>query len=244
MEWTDTALVLSLRRHGESGTIAMLLTRDHGRHAGLLRGQRQAAVLQPGTPVQARWRARLADHLGSFTLEAERSPAAGVLDDPLRLGALAAACALAEGSLPERAAVPGVHDGLRALLAALGSEHWDAVYVQWELGLLAALGFGLELDRCAATGANDALAFVSPRTGRAVSLSAGEPYADKLLPLPGFLIGRGAADPPAVLQGLELTGYFIERLLFAQAHQPVPPARTRHVERYRKFATTSGSLPA
>lgn len=244
MDWTDTALVLSLRRHGESGTIAMLLTREHGRHAGLLRGQRQAATLQPGTPVAAQWRARLAEHLGGFTLEAEASPAAAVLDDPLRLGALASACALAEGALPERAPFPGVHDGLRALLAALPGAHWDAAYVQWELGLLAALGFGLELDRCAATGANDALAYVSPKSGRAVSLSAGEPYADKLLPLPGFLIGRGEADPPAVLHGLELTGYFIERLLFAQAHLPVPPARQRHVERYRKFATTSGSLPA
>ncbi|NNG05156.1 MAG: DNA repair protein RecO [Inquilinus sp.] len=244
MEWSDDGIVLSTRSHGESGIIVMLLTRDHGRHAGLARGQKLRAQLQPGTGVRARWRARLAEHLGSYAVEPTTSAAALVIDDPLRLAALASACAVVEAAVPERAVVPGVFEGLEALLAALTGRHWDAAYVQWEIGVLGALGFGLDLKRCAASGVNDDLAYVSPRSGRAVSLSAGEPYRDRLLPLPGFLVGRGAAEPAAVLEGLDLTGHFLERNLFGQNHLPVPPARTRYVERYRRAATTSGIFPA
>lgn len=243
MDWTDEAIVLSTRRFGETGTIAMLLTRSHGRHAGLARGQRRLAALQPGTSVQARWRARQADNLGSYVLEAERSGAAELIDDPLRLAALSSACALVEAGLPERQPYPEVYAGLAALVAALPGDFWDAVYVQWELGVLAALGFGLSLERCAATGANDTLAYVSPRTGRAVSLSAAEPYRDRLLPLPGFLIGRGEAGPAEIAQGLDLTGHFIERALFAQGDKPVPAARARFVERCRRRAHAAG-MPA
>ena len=244
MEWTDEAVVLSTRTHGETGLIAMLLTREHGRHAGLARGQKLRAALQPGTVVQARWRARLVEHLGSYALEPSGSTAALLIDDPLRLAALSSACAIVEAALPERETHPPVFDGMLALLDTLTGDHWDAAYVQWEIGLLGALGFGLDLERCAASGRNDDLAYVSPRTGRAVSLSAGEPYRDRLLALPGFLIGRAAADPAAVAQGLALTGHFLERNLFGHSHQPVPPARHRYVERYRKFATTSGNFSA
>lgn len=244
MDWQDDGIVLSTRRHGETGSIIMLMTEGHGRHAGLARGQRLRAQLQPGARVRANWRARLSDHLGSYALEPLDGGPAALIDDPLRLAALSSACALVEAALPERAPYPAVHQGLGALLSALEGDFWDAAYVQWEIGLLGALGFGLDLQRCAATGANDSLAWVSPRSGRAVSLSAGEPYRDRLLPLPGFLVGRGEADPPAILQGLEMTGHFLARNLFAQAHLNVPPARERFVERYRKMATTSGSLPA
>ncbi len=241
MEWTDEAIILSARRHGETGSIVLLLAREHGRHAGLARGHGMRRWLQPGTRVNARWRARLADHLGSFTLESVQQPASRLMDDPLRLGALVSACALVEAALPERESHTGIFEGLWALLEALPRPHWDAAYVQWELGLLRALGFGLELDHCAATGGNDQLAYVSPRSGRAVSLSAGEPYKDRLLPLPGFLIHRGPADPRSVLEGLKLAGYFVERLLFGQAHKPVPPARARYVERYRAHAGPAGA---
>lgn len=242
MEWRDDGIVLSAKPYGETGTITVLMTREHGRHAGLVRGQKVRAQLQPGTFVSAHWRARLAEHLGTFTLETAASAAALLIDDPLRLAALASACALVEQAAPERSAYPNIFAGLTSLLDLLPGDHWDAAYVQWEIGLLRALGFGLDLERCAATGSNDHLAFVSPRTGRAVSRSAAEPYADRLLPLPGFLIGQGRADPPSVADGLALTGYFIERNLFGQSHHPVPPARLRYVERYRRHATSSGSL--
>lgn len=214
------------------------MTRSQGLYAGLLRGQRSRALAQPGTRVHAHWRARLSEHLGTLTLESDRSPVAAVLDDPLRLAAVAAACALVDGAAPERQAVPGVFEGLAALLDVLPGPVWDAAYVRWEVGLLGALGFGLDLDRCAVTGnagtANDRLVWVSPRSGRAVSLSAGEPYRDRLLPLPGFLSGGREADPAAVLDGLRLTGHFLERLLFGQGHRPLPPARQRLVDRYRR----------
>ena len=151
-------------------------------------------------------------------------------------------CALVDLCVPERSPAPALYEGLCALIELLPGEHWDAAYVQWELGLLSALGFGLSLDRCAATGAtgdNDALAYVSPRSGRAVSLSAGEPYRDRLLALPAFLTGGGEADPASVLKGLLLTGHFLERHLLAQTHKPLPGARLRYLESYRTFAHRS-----
>ena len=236
MEWIDRGIVLSCRPFGENGEIVMALTRAHGRHAGLSRGLRRGGRLQPGTTAQFVWRARLPEHLGTYTVEVADTAAAAMLDDPDRLAALASACALVEAALPERAPYPDVFDGLHALLDMLDRPFWDAVYVGWEVQLLAALGFGLDLTRCAATGANDQLAYVSPRTGRAVTLSAAEPYRDRLLPLPGFLVGRGEPTADAVVDGLALSGHFLERLLFAQANQPVPQARARLVERWRRRA--------
>ena len=189
MEWTDEAIVLSARPHGEAAVVATLLTRSHGRHSGLVQGGRsskQRGNLQPGNRVSARWRARLADHLGTFTVEPVHNTSAGMLDDPVRLACLVSACAVTEVALPDREPHEPVFHGLAALLEALETPLWAPAYVRWELGLLQELGFGLDLGTCAATGANDALAFVSPRTGRAVSLSAGEPYRDKLLTAAGL----------------------------------------------------------
>ena len=240
MDWHDQAVILSIRPHGEAGGIASLMTCRHGKHAGLVRGQKRLAALQPGSSVEAIWRARVADHLGTYTLEPTYSPVARVLDDAARLAALASACAVVDAALPDRAPDPEIYHGLVALLEALPDAFWDAVYVLWEIELLQALGFGLDLQQCAVTGTNDALAFVSPKSGRAVSLSAAQGYEDRLLPLPGFLHGKGDADPDAVLAGLQLSGYFLSRRLFAQAHQPVPPARDRFVDRYRKMADSAG----
>ena len=229
IEWSDEAVVLGLRPHGEAGAVVQLLTRQQGRHAGLVRGgqgRRLGGVLQPGNRVRATWRARLAEHLGNFTCELEEAVAARFLDDPARLGALRAALAVCEQALPEREPHPACHDGLLALIAALDGEHWGETYVVWELALLKELGFGLDLSACAG-GGNDELAYVSPRTGRAVSLAAGEPYRDKLMALPGFLVGKGSGGAREVAQGLALTGRFLERHIFHPQDRPLPAARDR-----------------
>lgn len=235
MHWSDEGIVLSARPHGESGAILQLLTREHGRHAGLVRGgqgKRARGLLQPGNLVAAQWSGRLAEHLGSYTCEPVSAYAAQVLDDADRLAALAAAAAVSEGALPEREPHAVCFEGLRVLMEELPGDHWAEVYVHWELGLLAELGFGLDLAKCAAGGANDQLAYVSPKSGRAVSLAAGEPYRDKLLALPGFLAGRGGGGPTEVAQGLALTGFFLERFVFAPHHKPLPAARQRLADRF------------
>ena len=241
MDWRDDGIVLSLRPHGETALITALLTREHGRHLGIVHGQRRRAQLPPGTLVSAQWRGRLADHLGTWTLEVDRTPAAAIMDEPLRLLALVSACAVLDAALAERQPLPAVYDGTLAFLETLPTPHWDAAYVQWEAGLLGALGFGLDVSRCAVTGGNDHLAFISPKTGRAVSLSAAGPYRDRLLPLPGFLIGREPATPAAVAEGLALTGHFLERHLFAQAGRAPPEARIRFVDSYQRGALRSAA---
>jgi DNA repair protein RecO (recombination protein O) len=228
MDWSDSAIVLSARAHGETSAVLQVLSRAQGRHAGLVRGRaRQAAGLQPGTEVEAHWRARLADHLGVFTLEVRRHHAACWLDDPPRLAALTSACALVETSLPERAPHPGVHDGLAELLAGLGETGWPLAYVRWELSLLAELGYGLDLSRCAATGGLDDLCYVSPKSGRAVSAAAGAPWRDRLLALPGFLVGGAEAGPGEIRAGLDLVAYFLKRHGLAGVERGLPPARER-----------------
>lgn len=243
MDWNDQAILLSARPYGESAALAWLLTRDHGRHAGLVHGGQSArnrATLEPGNLLAASWRARLADQLGHWTLEVEQAFAARLLDDPDRLGCLASACALIDCLLAEREPHPALFDATLALFMALDTDIWAEIYVRWEIGLLEEAGFGLDLSRCAVSGldaaeladGNDALSFVSPRSGRAVSLSASEPYREKLLPLPPFLLGRSAGGRAEVVQGLALTGHFLDRFAFAQRHVEAPAARVRFVERY------------
>lgn len=237
MEWTDDAIVLDVRPHGETSAIVSLLSRSQGRHPGLVRGgsgKRMRGILQPGNRVRATWRARLADHLGTYSLEPLHGYAAAVLADALRLAALSAACAVAERSLPEREVHAAIHDGLLVLLDSLATEDWPTVYIKWELGLLKEIGYGLDLSECAATGAKDDLVWVSPRTGRAVSRAAGEAYRDKLLTLPAFLLTPGGVGgEEEIAAGLKLTGYFLERNLFAPHGAGLPAARQRLGERLR-----------
>jgi DNA repair protein RecO (recombination protein O) len=246
IEWCESAIVLGARPHGESSVVATLLTASHGAHAGLVqaaRGRRGGGI-QPGNRVLARWRARLPEHLGNFTIESEANAAAGLMDQPLRLLALQSACSLVAVAAPEREPHPGLYEATSALIDTLPGPAWDAAYVAWELGLLRLLGFGLDLTRCAATGVtagaatgiNDQLTYVSPRTGRAISESAAEPWRARLLRLPGFLIGQGPADPPDIVDGLTLTGHFLERVAFAATHSPLPAARGRFVEAYGRGA--------
>lgn len=239
MDWSDEGIVLSARRHGESAVILSLLTAAHGRHAGLVRGggsRRQRGVLQPGNRVAATWRARLEDHLGSFTVELLHNPSARWLDDPGRLAALSSACAIVDATLPEREPCDTIFNRLAGLLDVFDELSWAMKYVEWEFDLLGELGFGLDLSCCAATGRSDGLAFVSPRSGRAVSLSAGEPYRSKLLPLPDFLVGGDEAAPGDIAAGLALTGYFLDRHLFAPHQRRLPDTRGRLVERIRRVA--------
>ncbi len=237
MDWTDDGIVLSARKHGETSSIVTLLTRDHGRHLGLVRGgagKKAQAVLQPGNRVEARWRARLAEHLGTFSCELTEAFTAALLKDPLKLAGLSAACAITEGALAEREAHPPVFNALLALLRAFEHEDWPSAYVKWELGLLSEIGFALDLSECASTGQNDQLAYVSPKSGRAVSLAAGEPYKNKLLPLPEFLLRPGATGTPKeVAMGLKLTGYFLDRNAFQNANRSLPAARQRLTEQLR-----------
>jgi DNA repair protein RecO (recombination protein O) len=235
VEWTAPAVVLEVRPHGEGGAVVSLLTEQHGRHAGLAKGgasRGQAALWQPGNLVEARWVARLADQLGAVSGELVHAAAALAMEDPLALSILRAATAVAEGALPEREAHPRTFHGLVALIATLAREADQALpeLVRWEAELLADLGYGLDLSRCAISGATEELAFVSPRTGRAVSQAAAGEWRDRLLPLPRFLLGQGPSGPAEWLAGLRLTGHFLARDVFGVHHKPLPAARERLVD--------------
>ena len=248
MEWSDEAIILSARAYGETSLILQLLTRAHGRHAGLVRGARRArgrGVYETGNRVTADWQARLADHLGTLRCELLHGYAADLIDDPARLACLAAAASVAEAALPEREAAPVAFAGLAALLDALsGDRLWREAYVAWELALLAELGFGLDLSRCAATGATADLAYVSPKSAQAVSRDAGAPYRDKLLKLPGFLLSVGpSSSKEEIRDGLALTGFFLLRHIFEPFGRALPAARARFVDRIRQGATISGATP-
>ena len=242
MDWSDEGIVLSARKHGESSAIVTLLARDHGVHAGLVRGgsgKRKRGDLQPGNVVRAHWRARLSEHLGSYTCELQRSHAAMLLDEPDSLAALSAALGVVESALPEREPHAAVFEGLVILLEALGDTgDWRSAYVKWELGLLGELGFGLDLTCCAATGEVENLIYVSPKSGRAVSTAAGEPYRNSLLALPPFLLAAGAVGSIGeIADGLSLTGYFLERHVYGHlSNGRLPAARQRFVDRMRRHA--------
>lgn len=242
MEWQEPAVVLEVRPHGDAAAVVTLLTAAQGRHAGLARGgasRAQTPIWQRGNLVEARWVGRLADQLGSVTGELIHPAAALAMDDPLALALLSAACAVADGAMPDREPHPRSFAGLVALIARLagGAAAVLPDYVRWEAGLLAELGYGLDLTCCAATGGTEDLVWVSPRTGRAASAAAGEPWRDRLLPLPGFLLGQGntqdgragEADPAAslgeCLAGLRLTGHFLAKDAFGRHHKPLPAAR-------------------
>ena len=246
LQWEDEGIVLATRPHGENALIVQLLTREHGRHAGLVhggQGRKQRLVFETGNRVAAQWRARLADHLGTLSAELLHGHAARVIADAERLACLSAAAALAEASLPEREPHPQAFAGLAAVLESLDADRgWAVGYVEWELMLLAELGFGLDLSRCAATGETTDLVYVSPRSGHAVSAKAGEPYRDKLLRLPHFLAVRAEHNLPSpqdVLDGLALTGYFLERRVFEPQDRTLPPARARFVDLLERMAKIS-----
>lgn len=236
MEFEDDAFVLTARAHGEAGAIVEFLTAGHGKYAAHVAGgasRRIKPFLQPGAQVVARFRARVSDQLGSASLEPVGEGPSALFDDKLALAGLAAAAAVAAGALPEREPHPGAYLAFEALTRALANpDIWPAVFVRFEAGLLQDLGFGLDLSKCAATGSLDDLIYVSPKSGRAVSREAGEPYKDRMLKLPPFMLGAQAGLAPGdVGAGLDLTGHFLEAFIFNPLNRPLPPARLWLVDR-------------
>ena len=230
MEWDDDAFVLSARVHGETGAIVEVLTERYGRFAGHVAGgasRRMKPFLQAGARVMASYHARTSDQLGALRLEPVGEGPAALFDDALALAGLNAAAAVASGALPEREPHPGAFAAFEALTSAfLLEDIWPAVFVRFEAGLLEELGFGLDLSKCAATGAVDDLVYVSPKTGRAVSRAAGDPYKARMLTLPPFLLGGQAGLRNGdVRAGFDLTGHFLEQFVFNPLNRPLPAAR-------------------
>ena len=238
VSWEDEGIVIAARRFGEHDAIVSLLTESRGRHVGLIKGgmgKKNRGLVQPGNVVKASWRARLNEHLGTYTFESVHSYAAAAMSDAEQLAGLSALCAMVEATLPEREPHAEVHQRTLHLLRHLGNDLWPACYAQWELALLADMGYGLDLVSCAATGRRDELVFVSPKSGRAVSRDSGQPYSEKLLALPAFL-QHDAADAPTageIAQGLALTGYFFETRVFRPYGRQPPASRTRFVVRFK-----------
>src|SRR6478735_7679259 len=236
MEWSDDGTIIGVRQHGENAAILEVLTRLHGRHLGLVRGGRSARAqpqLQPGNAVSLTWRARLDEHLGEYKVELITSHAARLMAAPVALYGLGVISALLR-LLPERDPHPALHEGLAVLI-----EHLDeltlapALVVRFEVAMLAELGFGLDLTRCAVTGSPDDLTHVSPKSGKAVSRKVAEPYQDRLLALPRFLSeGQGGRQPSAadIAAGFALTGFFLRRHLLEPRGLLESPERARLLE--------------
>jgi DNA repair protein RecO (recombination protein O) len=234
MEWSDDAIVLSVRALGESGAIVEALTRDHGRHMGLVRGggsRRMKPVLQPGNTLKLVWRARLNEHLGSFAVELERARAGELMEHREALIGLNAFSSIAAAAMPEREPHEPVFSAGGILLDAMmddGLDHWGPLYARWEAGLLDALGFGLDLTHCAATGATEDLVYVSPRSGRAVSRAGGAAYRERLFRLPPFLLAsQNAVARADIIAGLKLTGHFLSERVLVPHGREMPQARLR-----------------
>ena len=239
MEWRDHGILLSMRRHGESAAIIDVFTEDHGRHAGVVPGgasRKQAPVLQPGAQLDLTWRARLEEHIGSYRAEPLRSRAAAALSGRLALAGLNAVTGLLSFALAEREVHRPLYHRSEQLLDLLGQDEiWPLAYLNWELALLEELGFGLDLSRCAATGINDELIYVSPKSGRAVSRHGAGDWVDRMLPLPPCLRGEGPAPDAEIAEALRTTGYFLHhRLAPALGNAPLPEARARFVELFTR----------
>ena len=235
MDFTSEAIVLQARKHGESSAILETFTRGQGRHNGLVRGgvgRRMRPLLQPGNIVDLEWRARLEEHLGYYTVEIVEALAGTFMEDRLSLAGLNSIAALLREMLPEKQPLTELYDVTRIVLERLDDpEVWPSLYVRWESVLLQALGYGLDLSRCAATGVTDNLTHVSPRSGRAVCEEAAGPYLDKLFKLPPFLRGEPVSTAQDVADGLRLTGHFLETRVQWERNRTLPEARRIMIDR-------------
>jgi len=243
MHLTTTAIVCALRQHGEHGVVARLMTAEAGLVPGYVRGgrsRRLRPILVPGNLVAAEFRARSEEQLATLTVELVTSRAP-LLGEPLAAAAIEWVCALTATVLSEQHPYPRIHQVLDGLLSAIEAapsvRGWAAALVRYEMLLLAEMGFGLDLSRCAASGTTEDLIWVSPKSGMAVSRAAGEPYADKLLALPTFIVEGGSADWDDIFAGLRLTGHFLERDLLEGRRADVLAARERLEDRLRRAAS-------
>ncbi len=234
MQWNDTAIVLSTRKYGENSALVRVFAHEHGVFGGVVRGassKNTRGIIQAGNMVDVHWSARLEEQLGSLKLEMVEPVAALIMHQAERLAALTSLCTLVEVAFVERHPYAKFFGVLSAFLRVLKSdEDWQEAYIRCELELLSAAGFGLDLRNCAATGETKNLVYVSPKSGRAVSQPAGLPYHEKLLPLPAFLLSphkKNLAESAQILDGMRLTGYFLEHWLLAGHHRKLPAARAR-----------------
>lgn len=239
MEWQDEGIIIGGRRYGESSLILEVMTSAHGRHPGLVRGgrsRRTLPLLQPGNRVSVTWRARLEDHLGTFAVETTGLYAAELIREPLGLHGLNTLLAHLR-LLAEREPHPDLFEAALDLIPRLADPHVaGAALARFELALLAEAGFGLDLERCAATGGRDELVYVSPKSGRAVCAAAGAPYRDRLLPLPAFLRGAEVpADVVDIIDGFRTTSFFLLRDLYEARGLAMPHAREAFIAQLRAF---------
>ena len=236
MEWNDEGVVISVRRHGEMAWVVDLLTAEHGRHAGFVHGKnksRERNGLQLGNQVDARWRSRLIEQLGTYNCELIKARSAILFHDPIRLIAMSSVCGMCYLGISERVPCRDIFDGVIRFLDVLEQgKQWYSLYVTWELELLSQLGFGLDLKSCAITGRPDNLSYVSPRTGRAATREAAKPYSDRLMRLPQFMVDKKYSSPSFkdIIQGLTITGHFLERNLMQPQGRKFPRARLRLIE--------------
>ena len=236
IEWRDQGFLLAVRKHGETSAICEVFTSEKGRWSGVVRGgagRKMAPILQPGAQLDIAWKARLEDHLGAFTVEPIRSRSAAVMSDPLALAGLSSVVGLLSYTVPEREPAAGLFETSVTLLDLIcTTDAWPLAYLRWEVYLLEELGFGLDLHRCAVSGATTELAFVSPKSGRAVARDQAGDWADRLLPFPACMVGEGPSDNAHIADGLKTTGYFLEKwVAAAKGDKPLPDARARLVER-------------
>ena len=240
VEWRDQGALLAVRRHGENSAIIEVLTENHGRHAGVVRGatgRKVAPILQPGAQLDVFWRARLDDHLGSYSVEPIRSRAHTAMGNRTSLAALNAICALLSFSLPEREPHPVMYQKSINLLDLLGNlDVLPLAYLQWELALLEDLGYGLDLSCCTVTGTTDDLIYVSPKSGRAVSRLAAGKWSTKMLPLPQVMLGGDNETALEIVRALDTTGYFFTNgLAKSLGNRPVPEARSRLLDAFLRL---------
>ena len=219
MKWQEEGIILSVRQHGESSAVVSLLTRTHGRHAGIARlSSRNRSTMQPGNTVQAQWSARLPEHLGTFQFELILSPIARFMLDPLKLAAMTSLLTMLDRLLAERHPYPSVYEMSVSLMGKLAetTSDWLKDYALFELRLLDVLGYGLDLSQCAATGSQDNLAYVSPKSGCAVSREAGLPYANRLFEIPAFILSTNEEITALkeIVKALKISGFFLAKYFF------------------------------